>query len=85
MHENNEIHENTSNPISNNTQHKQGSSSTAHSASSSSSTMMMGTSASSSQCNGFDISSYERYSAFCGDCGVDVFRFCHEHWCKNFD
>lgn len=82
MHENNDIHENTSNPISNSAQHKQGSSSTAHSVASNST---MGTSTSSSQCNGFDISSYERYSAFCGDCGVDVFRFCHEHWCKNFE
>ncbi|KAJ8663144.1 hypothetical protein O0I10_001321 [Lichtheimia ornata] len=24
------------------------------------------------------------YSDFCSECGVDVFRFCHEHWCKNF-
>ncbi|KAI7884812.1 hypothetical protein K492DRAFT_173275 [Lichtheimia hyalospora FSU 10163] len=81
MHENNGIHENTTNPISNNVQHKQGSPSTARSVSSST----MNTSTSSSHCNGFDISSYERYSAFCGDCGVDVFRFCHEHWCKNFE
>ncbi|KAG2222136.1 hypothetical protein INT45_007572 [Circinella minor] len=27
---------------------------------------------------------FQRYSDFCDDCGIDVFRFCHEHWCKNF-